>query len=90
MRVVSLGGSQAPLAAAWEVRPDPFPLGAGVLCVDLNGPVGFFGFIRVQLVDPVQRERPLQELGVPVSVVDELGRVGAHGGLDHGLFGRRN
>ncbi len=80
MRGVGYRGSHAPCAAAGKVGSDPLPLWRGVLCVDLNGSVRLLGVLHGgQLVNPVQGD-----------VVEHLGRVRAHGGLDGGLFGRRN
>lgn len=84
MRGVGFRRSQAPLAAAGKVRPDPFPVGTGGLCAALNASVCFSAVI--QLVDAVQRERALQELGVPIGVAEELGGVRAHGAIGGGLL----
>lgn len=89
MRGVGFRGFQAPFAAAGKVRPDPFPLRTGVLCVDLNGPVALVGVLhRGQLVNPVQRERrTLSDFGFAVGVVEQLGSMGAHSPFDGRLFG---
>lgn len=92
MRRISFGSSQAPFAAAGKVRPDPFPVRTGALCVELNGSVGILRLVHGgQLVHAVvgcqHLERPLKTSGVSVSVVEQLGSVRAHRAVDGGFFG---
>lgn len=71
---ISSCGSQAPFAAAGQVRPDPFSLCSGILCAQLNG------FVRIlcvghrgHLVDPVG--------------VEQLAGMRAHWAIHWTLFG---
>lgn len=82
MRRVGLGGSQAPCAAAGEVRSDPFPLGTCVLCVDLNGPVGVFvALYHGHFFDSVGWKQALLVVAV------QLGSVWALWAFDGSFFG---
>lgn len=83
---VSLGGSQAPRAAAGEVWPDPLPVGTGGFGGVLDAAAASLLAV-VQLVNAIVRQRALQDLGVAIDMSVQLGRVGANRTGDAWLFG---
>lgn len=88
MRGVDFGRSQAPCAAAGEVRPDPFPFSSRVLCVELNGCGGVFWVTLCgELLNYFQWKGTIPDFGFSVGEVEQLASMGAHGALNSGLFG---
>lgn len=91
MRGVGLRGSQAPLAAAGEVRTDPFPLRRCVLCVELNAAVSLLCALHHRrLVKPVEWEQTLPQFGFSIGVAKQFGSMRADGAGDGAFFGQGN